>query len=292
MEMEMTKSIHLAKVNPIDSSSFPPAADPDCGDFLSGRIQDMVKNDLGLYTVSSELGVRPSTLRKILEGKSVSPILERKIDAALRNGAAEDPVRIRRSSPERLLQTFLLYQRERSLHAVGKRMGLCRERVRQLLVKGSQIGLFRYESLRRPQPFVSREKILADYKRVTKLNRVAGMNGITAARLKKLVAHYGITQKDLDDIRREHRRLRCIEEYHRFAARLGHLPTTTELQRSSGAYLSHKITTLWGSFGSFRKELQCPDESASPRRPSRKGVPGQLLRRSPFHQRSCKKKKR
>jgi hypothetical protein len=98
MEMEMTKSDQLGKSNAIDGPTSS-TVDPARGAVVSGRIQD---------AFSSELGVRPSTFRKILAGKTVSPILERKIDAALRNGVMKHLARIGRSSPERLMQTFLL----------------------------------------------------------------------------------------------------------------------------------------------------------------------------------------
>jgi hypothetical protein len=225
------------------------------GASLSDRLQDMIKNDLGLFRISSQLGVRPSTVSKILEGNQVSQSVERKIVVALRNGPASNPVRIHCSTHERLLDIFRLYQEEGTLDAVGNKIGLSRERVRQLLVKGSRAGLFRYETVRRFQPYLSKEKILSDYGNMLKLYLVAKANDISVGHLKRLIAQFGISQGDLEKIQYERRKARCIEEYVGYFEKLGHLPNTTELQRGSGAYLSQKITKLWGSFRAFRKEL-------------------------------------
>ena len=225
------------------------------GASLSDRLQDMIKNDLGLFRISSRLGVRPSTVSKILEGNHVSQSVERKIVIALRNGPASSPALIHCSTHERLLEIFRLYRKEGTLEAVGNKMGLSRERVRQLLVKGSRAGLFQYETVRRFQPFLSKEKILSDYGNMLKLYLVAKANDISVGHLKRLMAHYGISQGDLEKIQFERRKARCIEEYIGYFERLGHPPNTTELQRGSGAYLSQKITKLWGSFRAFRAEL-------------------------------------
>lgn len=52
----------------------------------------------------------------------------------------------------------------------------------------------------------------------------------------------------------------CIEQYNRIKDELGHHPTTTELQREkTSRYLSTRIAQLWGSFSSFREELNIPE---------------------------------
>ena len=235
-----------------------------CGRGLSTarQVSLLVKTDLDLLLVSSGLGVRPSTIRKIQYGRPISEAVERKIETALRGGALSKPATRTLSKLERLFAVHQLYEEERSLEGVGRRIGLTRERVRQLLVKGSKIGLFHYQSLYRSRPLISKEKILSDYKKLQRLYRVAGSNGISTLYLKTLLAMHGITRKDLEGVRREGRMRECIEEYAGFAARLGHLPTTTELQKGSGSYLSQKITKLWGSFQAFRNTLVIPEAGA------------------------------
>jgi hypothetical protein len=252
-----TKRLDLSRFGRRDDVRDPAAPFPR-ETLPSGWIEERIKSTIELFLVSSRLGVRPSTVRKILAGKPVSQIVQTKIDTALQGSAASNPVRIRCSSLERLLDVHRLYQKERTLQAVGERIGVSRERVRQLLVRGSKMGLFQYESFHHTQPFVSKQKILADYRRLLRLNRVAKANGLSRWILIKLIDLYGITQNDLKRIRFEGWKLQCIDEYKGYAAKLGHPPTTAELQKGSGRYLSHKITKLWGSFGAFRKELHNP----------------------------------
>lgn len=225
------------------------------GTRLSRQLRQAVRNEVSLLLVASKLGVRPSTIRKILNGWALSRVVERRIDTALNEGALSAPFGLASAKLEKLTDIFDLYQRERSLEAVGKKIGLTRERVRQLLVKGSKIGLFHYQPLRHFRPSVSKEKILSDYLKFRKLYLVARENGISTVRLKNLRLRYGITQKDLERLRYEGRKQVCLLKYAQFTSRLGHPPSTTELQNGSGSYLSQTIRKLWGSFKDFQNEL-------------------------------------
>jgi len=73
-----------------------------------------------------------------------------------------------------------------------------------------------------------------------------------------LTAHK-ITEKDLEAVRLNSRKNKCIEFYRKIEAELGHPPTTTELQNRRGwRYLSMKISRMWGSIDAFREELSIP----------------------------------
>lgn len=223
---------------------------------LGRQLRPVVQNEVALFLVASKLGVRPSTIRKILDGCTLSKVVERKVDAALKAGALSTHGGAASAKLERLFEIFHLYHKERTLEGVGEKIGLTRERVRQLLVKGSEIGLFQYKSHRSFKPSVSKEKILSDYQKFQKLYLVARANGISTVQLKNLRTLYGITLRDLEQARDEGRKRTCIEKYASFSASLGHPPSTTELQRSSGSYLSQTIRKLWGSFQSFRSDLR------------------------------------
>lgn len=224
-------------------------------------LRDLVRNKVDLLKISDRLNVNPSTVRKILEGYTVSQSIIKKIEAAIQEGGVLDENRAgdglqkpNHSTVERLMQVYHLYQQEKNLKLVGIRLGLTRERVRQLLKKGAEIGLFKYQ----PQkpPLLSREKILRDFGRFLKHKDVARANRISPKYLSKLMALYHLTKSDLEPVRREGRRRWYVKEYGVVAAGLGHHPSGTELVRSkSTRSLEFKIRREWGSLDAFRREL-------------------------------------
>ena len=225
------------------------------------RLKTMVTSKTDLLRVSDRLNVNPSTVQKILEGNPVSRSVKKKIHAAFTQEGAH-PVRTRHSTVDRLLEVHRLYEKAKSLRAVGQKMGVSRERVRQLLEKGSEVGLFEYNPPK--SPLIPKNKILKDYKKLLRLNAVAKANGISTTHLSKLIDLYQITEEDLKVARREGGRVKCIHQYYSVVQKLGHHPTTTELQRlKSARYLSSQIRTLWGSFEAFRRELQIPSPPVS-----------------------------
>lgn len=122
---------------------------------LSSRLKAMVGNKIDLMKVSALLKVNPSTIQKIVEGRPVSRSISTKIKMALRQNAPPEDQgpgspESNRSTIERLMKVYFLYKKERSLRTVGKKLGLSRERVRQLLEKGSEIGLFEYNPTKLP----------------------------------------------------------------------------------------------------------------------------------------------
>ena len=223
-------------------------------------LRGMVTNKVDLWKVSDSLNVNPSTVQKILEGNPVSRSVTKKINAAFEQGGAFESKRTRRkdlapnhSTVERLMEVYALYEKEKSLRTVGKKLDLSFERVRQLLEKGSAIGLFKYQPPK--APVLSREKILKDYKKFLKRSRVAKANHISVNYLSKLIAQYRITDKDLEVTRVEGQKIQCVKQYDAIARKLGYHPTTTELHRTKSARsLAFKIRRAWGSLEQFRKE--------------------------------------
>lgn len=223
-------------------------------------LRGMVTNKVDLWRVSDNLNVNPSTVQKILEGNPVSRSVTKKIRAAFEQGGAFDSKRTRRrdfspnhSTVERLMEVYSLYEKGKSLREAGKKLGLSCERVRQLLRKGAAIGLFKYEPPK--APLLSREKILKDYQRFLKMAKVAKTNHISTNYLSKLIVLHGISDEDLEAVRREGRRSQCIKRYDALVRRHGIHPTTTELNRSkSTRSLAFAIRRSWGSLEAFRKE--------------------------------------
>lgn len=223
-------------------------------------LRERVSNKVDLWRVSDSLNVNPSTVQKILAGNQVSRSVTKKIHAALEQGDVLDVKRTRRknlspnhSTLERLMEVYSLYEKEKSLRVVGRKLGLSWERVRQLLKKGAAIGLFKYEPPK--TPLLSREKILRDYQKFLKMAKVAKLNHVSVNYLSKQIAVLGISDEELRAVRTEGRKLQSIKQYDAFVRKQGVHPTTTELNRSkSTRSLSFNIRRSWGSLEAFRKE--------------------------------------
>ena len=223
---------------------------------IRSKLREMIKNEIDLIEASSRLNINPSTIRKILQGIPVSFGVQKKLRAALETEPS-GPSDAKPSMVARLNEIHRLYEQEGTLEAVGRKIGVTRERVRQLLAKGSKLGLFDYKPF--DYPFVPKEKLVADYTEYLTLGRVAKTNNISLPYLRKLLTAYRITEDDLRLIWLDGHKIRCVDAYNRIKDQLGHHPTTTELQRSrSWRYLSLKITRLWGLFDAFREELSIP----------------------------------
>lgn len=113
---------------------------------LKNKLREIIKSDVDMFNLASKLGVTATSLRKIYEGKPVSSPLANKVAAAL---SAPNLIDLRNKPSaqlERLQTIYNLYKQLGTLEAVGKQIGVTRERVRQLLAQGDRIGLFEYNT--------------------------------------------------------------------------------------------------------------------------------------------------
>lgn len=224
---------------------------------LKTRLREIVKSDVDMFNLASKLGVTATSLRKIYDGKPVSSSLAKKVAAALRAPNLLDLVNKPSDRVERLQAIYNLYKQVGTLEAVGKQVGVTRERVRQLLTQGDRIGLFEYNP--REYPFISKDKIIEDYKKTLSLSRVARLNNISTSYLHELFTAYSITVQDLADYCAEGRRARCIEQYKNLVDKAGHHLTTTELQSTSEGHALHtRINRNWGTINAFREAFNIP----------------------------------
>lgn len=220
------------------------------------HLKSFIHDCSSLESASPRLGVRPSTLEKLLAGRPVSRDTRQRIERIL-DGTAPCKPEPAYSVSEKLRQAHVLYEEYGTLEAAGREMGLTRERVRQLLAKGSQLGLFEYKPFE--YPYVPKEKLIADYAHFLTLSKVAQINKISLGYLRKLMTAYSITQNDLDSYAKGVRQAGCVEQYNRIMNRLGHHPTTTDLQATSeGQTLCRRIGRLWGTIDAFREQLNIP----------------------------------
>lgn len=231
--------------------------------FFAANLRHILKNNIDAFRLADSLNLNPSTIQKIRDGRPVSQSIIKKIKAAILSGDLFDEKGIfdqekmqkpNHSTIERFMEVYRLYEVEKNLNLVGIKLGLCRERVRQLLKKGAEIGLFKYE----PQkpPLLSREKILRDFGRHLKLKAVAKANQISPRYLSKLMALHSISKFDLEAIRLEGQKRQCIKQYRAVVDKLGRHPKVAELQSSkSTRSLEYKIRKIWGSVRSFRFDI-------------------------------------
>src|SRR3989344_387885 len=153
---------------------------------------------------------------------------------------------------------YELYKSEGTLQAVAIKKKLTRERIRQILVKGTNLGLFKYSG--HEYPFVAKEKILSDYQVKPSLGAVAKGSGVSTTYLKQLLTAYRISEKQLLEIKDKSKKEYCIQQYRLIESELGHHPTTTEMQkRSLWRSLHARIGRLWGSIDKFRHQLSIPN---------------------------------
>lgn len=229
------------------------------------RLRKRVGNPVDLLEISSRSGVTPSTLRKILAGGPVSRFVEKKIGPVLEEEGNVRPALWKRSSVERLLEVYRLYQQKGTLQAVGGELGLSRERVRQLLRIGMEAGLFEYKPSNRltREISITKEKILDDYECLLNLKAVAQANKVSRSHLCRLLKFHRIADCDLKQRRIAGKKRLCIARYDTVVRSLGYHPTTTELQQvRSTRSIGAQIRKFWGSIDVFRAErgielLQC-----------------------------------
>ena len=248
----------LRAPNLIDLANKPSAhAGTNSTSTLKTRLREIVKSDVDMFNLASKLGVTATSLRKIYDGIPVSISLAKKAAAALRTPNLLDLVNKPSDRVERLQAIYNLYKQVGTLEAVGKQVGVTRERVRQLLTQGDRIGLFEYNP--REYPFISKDKIIEDYKKTLSLSRVARLNNISTSYLHELFTAYSITVQDLADYCAEGRRARCIEQYKNLVDKAGHHLTTTELQSTSEGHALHtRINRNWGTINAFREAFNIP----------------------------------
>jgi len=220
-------------------------------------LRKRVGNPVDLLEIASRSGVTPSTLRKILAGGTVSRFVEKKIGPVLEEKGDARPIHWKKSSVERLLEVYRLYQQKGTLQAAGGELGLSRERVRQLLRMGMEAGLFEYKPSNRltREISITKEKILDDYERLLNLKAVAQANKVSRSHLCRLLKFHRISDYDLKQRRIAGKKRLCIARYDTVVRSLGYHPTTTELQQvRSTRSIGAQIRKLWGSIDVFRKE--------------------------------------
>jgi hypothetical protein len=232
-------------------------------DALASELRTTIRGEADILEAAFRFNIHRSTVFKLLEGRPLSLWLKKKICAHLVNGGVDERSRRRmKAGLARLEQVNRLYREKGSLAAVGRELGVTRERVRQLMRQGSQLGLFEFNPYK--PPVISKRTLLKDYKKRPSLRAVAEIHRVSGAYIAKLFSSYGIASGQLHALRlsgtRAAKKRRLIASYRQIKRKLGHDPTTTELERRSKEWhgLYPKIVRQWGSIHAFRSELGIP----------------------------------
>lgn len=162
-----------------------------------------------------------------------------------------------RKNEKQLREVYGLYEKHGTLDAVGRHIGLSRERVRQLLVRGTKAGLYTYNSKKRG-PACDPQKLLDDYRRLGSVKRVAHENSLNHVHVVKALKQHGVTSDQMRFLRDEALREHCASDFKALAEKLGHFPNATELQRMAGRALYARIVNNWGSIDKLREHLNVP----------------------------------
>lgn len=161
----------------------------------------------------------------------------------------------------KILQVAKIYEETKSLTATGKQINLSKERVRQMLLEGKQMGLIDYvpADQERSQNFksvtekYSKEQIVEALKSHDNMFKGFQTLGLTRRMGKILLKHYGITKADYHT---DKFRAKYIEEYVALQDKLGHHPSTTELQSDAKTRtLYNALCKYWGGIQQFRAEF-------------------------------------
>lgn len=182
------------------------------------------------------------------------------LNNGLRKEAHKRKVRARRfptaEQIHRLLTTKNLYDQYGTLEEVGKQLSLTKERVRQLLIKGQEYQLFKYE-LTREKDFndlinkVSKEKFIGAIKNNPDKYSICSELNIGARSYFKLSKFYQI---EINDYANDARQKKYLIRYSNIVEALGHHPSTTEMnKRPNWRATWMAIDRIWGSIEKFRR---------------------------------------
>ena len=245
------------------SISAPPGLIEERLKTIASELRKTIRGSADILEAASRLGVYPSTIHKILEGRKLSFDVKRKICAQAEDDKPPKiPSHHQPVSVERLKRVYRLHQEKRTLAGVGREIDVTRERVRQLMVQGSELGLFEYKISERPKPpVIPKKRLLEDYKKHLSLEAVAKIHNVSNYYLGRLFLSYGIDPAQRRalgaSLLRAAKKRRLIAWYRQMKRKFGYHPTTTEMERRSiaGHRMCQRIIYLWGSFHAFQKEL-------------------------------------
>jgi predicted transcriptional regulator len=235
----------------------------DWDNHLAKDARRLIKKCYSIGKVAQQLGISFQSAREILLHEyGCEDVLALRGRLKLKKPLSEKLSR-------KLLSVKSLYDELKTLEAVANKLGITRERVRQLLNKGEGYGLYLYEVNREKEyeellATFTREKLVNEIKKSISSTKVCMALNISPSQLQRLLTHFRINQVDY---RQAARLGKCLEDYTRIVDALGHHPSTTEMnERPDWRSVWMRIDRQWGSVDKFRAEygIDKPDYRLHP----------------------------
>ncbi len=176
------------------------------------------------------------------------------------------PKKLRALSPYKAIfykEINQLYKEYGTLEKVGEKKGLTRERIRQILVKGNKYKLFEYPIKKEVitynfliDYYKNREELIDELYTCKKKGEMINVLSANELSFNKLLSYHNLNLVELKIFLKK-RKLKI--QYDEYVQRLGHHPTTTEMnEKKETRNIWVKITRYWGSMADFRQEFKYP----------------------------------
>ncbi len=186
---------------------------------------------------------------------------------SIRKGNNEIPSKkLRKLSNDKISSSktiFQLYKEYGTLEKVGREVGLTRERIRQILVRGNKYGLFEYpikkDLISYPfliKYFANKEELLNELSDCSKKDEMLETLNTDIINFNKLLGYFNL---DIRGVQIYSKKKKLKMQYDEYVEKNGHHPTTTEMREDKETRnIWAKITRYWGSMESFRQEFGYP----------------------------------
>jgi hypothetical protein len=113
---------------------------------IRAQLRERVTDDVSLLVTASQFRMTPATIRKVLAGEPMSHYVEKKLRAVFEGRSERGP---RQPDFTKYYRVYGAYRAHGTLEGAAAALGVRTQRVHQVLLNGSRLGLFDYRPRRR-----------------------------------------------------------------------------------------------------------------------------------------------
>jgi hypothetical protein len=149
--MDLPSSVRIGSGSSISKKRGNPYKTSYPKNWAAQMLKGIIRDEKHLLQIAFCFRINPTPLRKILADEPPSKYILNKLQKVQAELAEESDLNefiLNSERGRKLVSIYRHYQKEGSLGKVGQLMDLSRERVRQLLNKGTELGLFEYKRVR------------------------------------------------------------------------------------------------------------------------------------------------